>query len=121
MEGIDVAEKKKSCEDFRGNDDCVDTAEGLVWERCASVSAGVNKSHKCTYGGLQHDVVRDEDKDEEDECENEDDEDELRRGVPDADVSFKVCERRLERDLLIARLDVVDAGIIMFNGELKCC
>jgi hypothetical protein len=69
------------------------------------------------YGGLQHDVVRDEDKDEEDECECEDDEDELRPGVPEAGVNFKVCDRRLERALLVARLDVVDAGIIMFNGE----
>lgn len=74
------------------------------------MSAEVSKSHKCMYGGLQHDVVRDEDKDEEDECECEDDEDELRplADVPEAGVSFKVCDRRLERALLIARLDVVD-------------
>lgn len=72
------------------------------------VSAGVSKSHKCMYGGLQHDVVRDEDKDDEDECEDEVVEDELRPGVPEAGVSFKVCDRRLERALLVARLDVVD-------------
>jgi hypothetical protein len=73
------------------------------------------------YGGLQHDVVRDEDKDDEDECEDEDVEDELRPDVPEAGVSFKVCDRRLERALLVARLDVVDSGIIMFNGESECC
>lgn len=85
------------------------------------MSAGVSKSHKGMYGGLQHDVVRDEDKDEEDEDEHEDEEDELRPGVPKAGVSLKVCDRRLERALLVARLGVVDAGIITFNSELKCC
>lgn len=57
------------------------------------------------YGSLQHDVVRDEDKGEEDEWEYED---EFSPGVPEAGVSFKVCDRRLERALLIATLDVVD-------------
>lgn len=108
MEVINAEETTKLCEVFRGNGGGVHTAEGLVWEGCAPVSAGVSKSHKCMYGSLQHDVVCDEDKDEEDEWEYEDDEDELRPGVPEAGVSFKGCDRRLERALLIATLDVAD-------------
>lgn len=104
MEGINVTGTIKPCEDFRSNNGGVVTAEGLVWEVCAPASAGASKPHKCKYGGLLHDVG-DEGKEDEDECEHEV---ELRPGVPEAGVSFKVCDRRLERALLIARLDEVD-------------
>lgn len=102
MECVDETGTIKPCEDFRSNNGV--SAEGLVWEGCAPASAGVSKSHKCVYGCLQHDVG-DEDKEDEDECEHEGDEDELR---PEAGVSFKVCDRRLERALLVAKLDEVD-------------
>jgi hypothetical protein len=67
-------------------------------------------------------VVRDEDKEQvddedehdedEDEDEDEDDEDELWSGAK-AGVNFKVCDRRLERALLVATLDVLGAAAIM--------
>lgn len=70
MEGNNAGETTKPCGRFRDDGGGVDTAEGVcVWEGCTRVSAGVSKSHKCMYGGLQHDVVRDEDKDEDEEDE----------------------------------------------------
>lgn len=68
---------------------------------------------------MQDDVVRDEDKEQDDDDDEQDgdgnDDDELWSDAK-AGVNFKVCDRRLERALLGAALDVLGAATIIVKG-----